>query len=59
MFLDLGCGTGEQSIPAANYFGNVVSVDPDKKMLREGTRKARGLAINNIEWHKKGHPRLK
>lgn len=33
--LDLGCGTGQVSVPLAAYAGEVVAVDPEQEMLDE------------------------
>ncbi|MBI2985068.1 MAG: class I SAM-dependent methyltransferase [Candidatus Kerfeldbacteria bacterium] len=48
--LDLGCGTGELSTPLAPYFSEVVAVDPDLGMLREGRGKAKKQHVENIKW---------
>jgi len=50
--LDLGCGTGEMTIPLAKYFEQVLAVDPDPGMLTEGRRKAKVQKITNITWQK-------
>ena len=49
-YLDLGCGTGELTLPFSKYFREVVAVDVDREMLREGKRKARQLGTKNILW---------
>jgi ubiquinone/menaquinone biosynthesis C-methylase UbiE len=50
--LDLGCGTGELSIPLSKYFGDVIAMDPDQQMLNIGHKKATNLNIGNIKWQK-------
>ena len=51
--LDLGCGTGELTIPLAKYFEKALALDPDAGMLQEGQKKAKKARITNIEWQKK------
>jgi ubiquinone/menaquinone biosynthesis C-methylase UbiE len=48
--LDLGCGTGQVVLKLAPYVAEVVAVDPQEEMLREGKTASRG--INNIKWFK-------
>jgi len=43
--LDLGCGTGQLTVPMAERVGHVIGVDPSADMLAKGERKA------NITWH--------
>jgi ubiquinone/menaquinone biosynthesis C-methylase UbiE len=50
--LDLGCGTGELAIPLAQYFKNVVAVDPDAAMLNEASKKSAKQRIMNIDWQR-------
>jgi ubiquinone/menaquinone biosynthesis C-methylase UbiE len=47
--LDLGCGTGELSIPIEKYFEKVTAIEPDGQMLQEDSRKANNLMTNNID----------
>jgi len=51
--LDLGCGTGELTIPLAKYFEKALALDPDAGMLQEGQKKAKKARITNIDWQKK------
>jgi ubiquinone/menaquinone biosynthesis C-methylase UbiE len=48
--LDLGCGTGQVALKLASHVAEVVAVDPQEEMLREGITSSRG--INNIKWLK-------
>lgn len=50
--LDLGCGTGELTIPLSKHFDSVIAWDPDKEMLLEGIKKAKKAHANNIKWHR-------
>lgn len=45
IMLDLGCGTGQVSIPLKPLFESVVAVDPDPEMLAEGKRSAGDVEI--------------
>ncbi|MCH5586341.1 methyltransferase domain-containing protein [Shimazuella sp. AN120528] len=47
--LDLGCGTGNLSIPLASYCQNVIGMDPDPEMLREAKRLATLNQVENLE----------
>ena len=47
--LDLGCGTGNLSIPLASYCQNVIGMDPDPEMLREAKRLASLAQVENLE----------
>ena len=48
--LDLGCGTGQIAIPLSEHVGDVVAMDPNDAMLREGRRIAGAAGRTNIEW---------
>lgn len=48
--LDLGCGTGELTLPLAKFFEKVVGVDPSEDMLAEAKLKALQQGIFNIRW---------
>lgn len=48
--LDLGCGTGQITIPLAPHFEEVVGLDIDKGMLVEGAKRAEGVGVKNIKW---------
>jgi SAM-dependent methyltransferase len=44
--LDLGCGTGQLSVPLATRAGNVIGMDPEPDMLTQ----AKQNQIKNIRW---------
>ncbi|MEV0616514.1 class I SAM-dependent methyltransferase [Nonomuraea sp. NPDC050404] len=46
--LDLGCGTGQLTIPLAEHVAEAVGIDPEPDMLAEATREARAKAIGNV-----------
>ena len=51
MFLDLGCGYGTFSIPAARIVGKngaVLSLDIDDKMVRRVLKKAKSRGLKNL-----------
>jgi ubiquinone/menaquinone biosynthesis C-methylase UbiE len=48
--LDIGCGPGVLAIPLSKYFEEVVAVDIDSGMIKEGKERADALGINNIKW---------
>lgn len=48
--LDLGCGTGELSIPLAKYFRQVIAMDPEPEMIHEAKKKSHDKGITNINW---------
>ena len=48
--LDLGAGTGRVALPLSKYFEEVVAVEPDAEMIREGKQQAEEAAITNITW---------
>ncbi len=48
--VDLGCGTGELSVPMANYVKEVIGVDPQEEMLNEARLRASRADISNISW---------
>jgi len=50
--LDLGCGTGNASLPLARIVGEIVAMDPDPEMIETGRELASGVA--NIRWLNKG-----
>ena len=50
--LDLGCGTGNASLPLAPVVGEIVAMDPDPEMIETGRERASG--IDNVRWLNKG-----
>ena len=46
--LDLGCGTGDSSLPLADCFSKLICVDPDPKMLRLAMVKAREKRARSV-----------
>jgi ubiquinone/menaquinone biosynthesis C-methylase UbiE len=48
--LDLGCGTGNLSIPLASYCQKVIGMDTDPEMIKEAKRLVSCTQIENIEW---------
>jgi ubiquinone/menaquinone biosynthesis C-methylase UbiE len=57
--LDLGCGTGQLSVPLAPYFKEVIAMDPDAAMLKEGKQIAQKAGVRNIKWVKGSSEDLK
>lgn len=56
--LDLGCGTGQLTLPLARYFEEVVGMDPEGEMLQEAESCATDVGITNICWQKGGSSHL-
>lgn len=50
--LDLGCGTGNLTIPLAKYFEEVVGLDPEQEMLDQAKIEADSKGVDNIQWLK-------
>jgi len=48
--LDLGCGTGQVALKIAPHVSEVIAVDPQKDMLKEGQELADAKRIANIKW---------
>jgi 2-polyprenyl-3-methyl-5-hydroxy-6-metoxy-1,4-benzoquinol methylase len=48
--LDLGCGTGQLSIPLSNSVKEVVAIDANAEMIEEGLKQAHLAARTNIAW---------
>ncbi|MSR71362.1 MAG: class I SAM-dependent methyltransferase [Candidatus Taylorbacteria bacterium] len=46
--LDLGCGTGQLTIPLAKYFEAVIGIDPEQEMLDEAQKQKDKTGIKNI-----------
>jgi ubiquinone/menaquinone biosynthesis C-methylase UbiE len=48
--LDIGCGTGQSTLPLARHAREVVAIDPVAGMLARGRRAARAAGAGNITW---------
>jgi len=48
--VDLGCGTGQLTLPMARRVRAVVGVDPEPDMLRRARQAARDLAVPGVSW---------
>jgi SAM-dependent methyltransferase len=48
--LDLGCGTGQLTLPLAARVGTVVGMDPEPDMLRLARRAATERGVRNATW---------
>lgn len=48
--LDVGCGPGIVTLTMAQFFTEVVGVDPDKDMLAEAGRSAKHRGVTNARW---------
>lgn len=48
--LDVGCGTGQLSLPLSNYFKEVIAIDINEEMISEGIRVSKENQISNIEF---------
>jgi len=48
--LDIGCGTGQMTIPLARHARTVLAIDPVPGMLAAGQQAARAAGADNITW---------
>jgi SAM-dependent methyltransferase len=48
--VDLGCGTGQLTLPLARRVRAVVGVDPEPDMLQRARQAARDAAVTNVAW---------
>lgn len=48
--LDLGCGTGQLTVPLASRAGTVIGMDPEPDMLRLARKSAAGRGVDNATW---------
>jgi SAM-dependent methyltransferase len=48
--LDLGCGPGPVALRLAPLFDQVVAMDPEPDMLREGAEQAKAAGVTNVDW---------
>lgn len=49
--LDLGCGTGQLTVPLSSYFEQAVGVDINAEMIEQARRESLRQGIDNVEWH--------
>jgi ubiquinone/menaquinone biosynthesis C-methylase UbiE len=49
--LDLGCGTGELTVPMSAHFQQVTAIDVDRDMITQAQQKALKAGARNIQWH--------
>ena len=47
---DIGCGTGQATIPLARLVRRVIAVDPEPQMLEHAQAAATEAGVTNIEW---------
>jgi SAM-dependent methyltransferase len=52
--LDLGCGTGQLTLPLAEHVAEAVGMDPEPQMLTEAAKQARAVGITNVTWAQGG-----
>jgi ubiquinone/menaquinone biosynthesis C-methylase UbiE len=48
--LDLGCGTGQLTLPLAEHVAETVGMDRESEMLTEASRQAQADHITNVTW---------
>jgi SAM-dependent methyltransferase len=48
--LDLGCGTGQLTLPLAGHVAEAVGMDPEPEMLAEAAGQAQATNIANVTW---------
>jgi SAM-dependent methyltransferase len=48
--VDLGCGTGQLTLPTARRVRAVVGVDPEPDMLRRARQAAQDMDVPNVSW---------
>lgn len=48
--LDLGCGTGQLTIPLASLFEEAVGLDPEPEMLEQAALVAQTAGVKNARW---------
>lgn len=48
--LDLGCGTGQLTLPFAPHVAFAFGVDPDAAMIAEADAAARSVSVQNVRW---------
>ncbi|WP_346101447.1 class I SAM-dependent methyltransferase [Nonomuraea maheshkhaliensis] len=53
-FLDLGCGTGQLTIPLADHVAEATGMDPEPDMLTEAAQHALAARVGNVTWVRGG-----
>ena len=48
--LDIGCGTGELTVPLASYFQTAIGLDPNSEMVKEAKLRATENGVTNVTW---------
>jgi SAM-dependent methyltransferase len=48
--VDLGCGTGQLTLPTARRVRAVIGVDPEPDMLRRARQAAKDMGVPNVSW---------
>jgi SAM-dependent methyltransferase len=48
--LDVGCGTGQLTLPLAEHVAEAIGMDPEPEMLAEAARQAQATNITNVTW---------
>jgi len=48
--LDLGCGTGQLTLPLAEDVAEAVGMDPEPGMLTEAAKRAHAAGVTNVTW---------
>ena len=48
--LDLGCGTGQLTLPLAQHVAEAVGIDPEPEMLVEAAGQAEATSVTNVTW---------
>ena len=48
--LDLGCGTGQLTLPLAEHVAAAIGMDPEPEMLTEAARQAQAAHVTNVTW---------
>jgi SAM-dependent methyltransferase len=50
MVVDVGCGTGQLTLPLARRVRAVIGMDPEPDMLRRARQAARDAQVSNVSW---------
>ena len=48
--LDVGCGTGQLTIPLAEHVSSAIGMDPVPEMLAEAATRAQAAHVTNVTW---------